>query len=455
MGRSSILYPRSSNSPDKSVILRIVFLPVLVIALAAIAVAVPAYGTAATWAQFDHGIAFILWSRRFQWPLLATALALCLVLLVIVVSGRQRAWWLIGLLPILAIFCHRFVTGAEAKAAVIENPVLTDADHATFLHDDDYVVGMRVGGVPCAFPYAVLYSTPAVISAQRNARVILLWSPQANKATAVSINGELRGRDLEVVSMPGNALLVYNSRVGQFINGITARTPGGVQPAGFGQALPTIKEMWADWREQNPQTQVMAPMSPAVSDAPAVPLLPSDPMPPSAPHSAEHRQICIIPATQPIAIPSDAITETPLNLSAGSVPVLVMRDPLTGQVLAFDRHVESDLIPRFASIADPRRPNAALIDVDSNTEWTDAGAAISGQGAIRRGQLTPLRVEDGLYWDVMKYWYPNLKLIDSGALAAAVQPSPIEIAQDSRAGNNRYQNGRQNQGNNRRRRFGN
>jgi hypothetical protein len=289
--------------------------------------------------------------------------------------------------------------------------------------------------------------------------LILFWSASANKATAVSINGEVHGRDLEVVSTPGNALLIYNSRDGQFINGITAKTPSGAQPSGFAQPVVAVKEMWADWRDQNPQTQVMTPVKPIVNIESAVPLLPNNPMPPSAPQGTQHRLICIIPGSVPIAIPSDEITETPLNLSAGTTPVLVMRDPRTEQVVAFDRHVQSDLTPRFASITDPRRPNAALIDVDSNTEWTDGGAVIPGAGPIRRGQLTTIAVEDGLYWDVMKFWYPNLKLVDGAALAAAVQESPMELAQDTRNNaNNRNQQQRGYQGGNngaRRRRFGN
>jgi hypothetical protein len=42
-------------------------------------------------------------ARRLQWPLLTLALLLALVLLTLIIAGRKRAWWIIGLGPLLAL----------------------------------------------------------------------------------------------------------------------------------------------------------------------------------------------------------------------------------------------------------------------------------------------------------------------------------------------------------------
>ncbi len=57
--------------------------------------------------------------------------------------------------------------------------------------------------------------------------------------------------------------------------------------------------------------------------------------------------------------------------------------------------------------------------------------------------LTPLLVEDRLYWDVMKYWLPELKSVDSAALAAAVAEPPAARTQQQA---NQIQNRRRRNG---------
>jgi hypothetical protein len=410
-------------------------LPLIVIVLAAVAAAVLAYGTDPNWARFHHGIEFILWSRQWQWVLLSVSLVFCLVLLVIVVSGKRRAWWLIGLLPILVLYSHRFLTGPAAASKVVEDPPFVDADRAGFLRDNDYVVGVKFGDSAYAFPYCVLYSAPAVIRSEQDQRMILLWSPYANKATAYSISRDLRARDLEVVSWPANAMLLFNSRLGQFINGITSQTTKNQTPTGFRLPIRAVKEMWADWRQQYPHCLVMAPLNADWQTAPSSPLPPRYAMPTTQP--ADFRRVCVVAGTAPIAVPSDDITDVPLNLSAGGTPVLLMRDGVYGQTVAFDRHVQYDLIPRFAKTSDPRRPTAVMVDIDTDTEWSVAGQALQGARETRGRSLTPMIAEDGLYWDVMKFWMPDLKAIDADTLAAAVTEPPSLQNQQANRGQNR------------------
>jgi hypothetical protein len=398
-----------------------VILPLILIFFSAAAATIVAYGTDSAWGQFNHGLDLILWSRRLQWPLIAAALLLCLALLALVISGKRRAWWLIALLPILALFAHRFVTGPTRSLTVAENPAFIDASRATFLQGDDYVVGVRFGDWAYAFPYSVLFHAPAVLQSDREKRMILLWSPFANRALAFNAARDLRGRDLEVVSSPANATLLYNARLGQFINALTGKTPGGEKPTGFGDELAAVKMPWSQWRALNPQSRVMMPLDSSWKTAPAQPLLPRYAMPRSRPELADERRVCVVAATQPIALPSDALRDAPLNLSAGKTAVLLLRQSSDGVARAFARNLDEDLTPRFSTATDPKHPDVALIDSDTNSEWTAAGTAVQGPKEIKGKKLSPVPVEDGLYWGVMKFWYPELRLMDADALAAAVE----------------------------------
>ena len=112
-------------------------------------------------------------------------------------------------------------------------PTFISARGATFLMDDDWVVGLTNEGDPTAYPFSVLYPAPLVVQADQFTPMLLMWSPFANRAVAVKIDRSIKARELEILSMPANTLLVYNARIGQFINGVTGKTPAGQKPDGF------------------------------------------------------------------------------------------------------------------------------------------------------------------------------------------------------------------------------
>jgi hypothetical protein len=389
-----------------------VLLPVILIALALLAAAAMAYGIAPGMLQYPHGLELIMLARRLQWPLVTLSLLLCLTLLFLVISGKRRAWWLLGLAPVLALFGHRFATSAQNQFSIAENPPLLSADAATgVVADDDWVVGLVLDDQAYAFPFAELYANPLVIQSSREKRIMLMWSPLANCATAWSIDRDLHARELDIVSMPANALLVYNRRLGEFINGVTGKTPSGATPAGVRARINTSKMTWRAWRAANRETKVMA-LSAARrpgSAAPTGPVLPQHPVP--GDQSELRRMVLFVPSTQPVAVPEEAIKSMPVNIMAGSLPVLVLRDPATGAVKAFDRRIEEDLMPRFSLNTDRRRKNVLLVDADTNTGWSAGGVAIDGEKSRRGRKLRPVDVEEDVYLGVMKFWYPNLQVV--------------------------------------------
>jgi hypothetical protein len=399
-----------------------VLFPFILALLAGASAAVLAYGTDPGWAQFSHGIDFILWSRRLQWPLIAITLVLCLVLLTLIISGKRRAWWLLALSPILALFIHRFATDPDRKMLVVEDPALVDATQASFIGNEDWVVGVRFGEIAYAFPLSALFHAPVILLSDREKRMVLMWSPFANRAMAYEVTRDFSARDLEVVSTPANAVLLYNSKLGQFINAVTGRTPRGEEPTDFRQAIVTVKTTWARWNQAHPECRVMAPLDGEWSTAPGQPILPRYPIPAVKAELPDERRLCFIATARPMAVPSEAINGL-LNLTVGRNSVLLFRDS-TGQVRAFDRHIDEDLSPRFARAIDPKHPEVALVDADTNTEWSITGTAMEGQKEMIGKKLTPLPVEDELYWDVMKFWYPDLQWVDAAALSAAME-API------------------------------
>jgi hypothetical protein len=68
----------------------------------------------------------------------------------------------------------------------------------------------------------------------------------------------------------------------------------------------------------------------------------------------------------------------------------------------------NDLTLKFQPNTNPRRPRALFVDSDTNSGWTIDGRAIDGPLINQR--LTPIALEEDLYWGPMKYWLPNLTI---------------------------------------------
>src|SRR6267378_4455323 len=102
-----------------------------------------AFGTNADLAQYHRGLQIILLTRRLQWPLVAFSLLCCLILIALVITNKRRAWWLIALGPITALFAYRFSLSSDNFFSVAENPAMLTTDTTTFVRDDHWVVGVE------------------------------------------------------------------------------------------------------------------------------------------------------------------------------------------------------------------------------------------------------------------------------------------------------------------------
>jgi hypothetical protein len=232
------------------------------------------------------------------------------------------------------------------------------------------------------------------------------------------IDRSIKARDLEIISMPANALLIYNSRLGQFINGLTGRTMDGQKPAGFGTTIPTVKTTWKLWRTLHPQTRVLT--SPARDDppTPTQPLLPFYPMPPDAGGLPIQTTVVVVATNPPVAVLDSDVAQKPANFSDPSI--VVIRQRTTGSALAFDRQADNDLFPSFAAAANRKFPQAAMIDSDSGTLWTTDGRAVDGP--LKGKRLAEIQTDDQVYYGVMRVWYPALRILNPLPAPAIAPP---------------------------------
>ncbi len=380
-------------------------LPVGLIGVSVCFGAVMAYGMHPGWVGVPHGLDVIMLSRRLQWVMVGLSLMCCLALMVVVIGGKRRAWWLLGLAPVLALFAHRFATGDVNRYEVADEPVFVAPEQARSLGDDEYVVGIMLGDQAYAYPYAQLYWTPVVVQTDRDVRVLVMWSAFANACVATTVSRDIKGRELDIVCEAGNTLLIYNGRIGQFINAFTGQTPGGGKPQGFLGRLPVWKGTWKTWRDGHPGTRLMAKSS---HGGPAAPVLPKDAVADVGGVKSDTK-VMLFATPRPFAVLANEVGTSPANLKSGNEAVLAYRDA-SGMVKAFDRHVEEDLVCRFGTNRDPKK-KAALVDVDTGTGWNLNGVAVEGEKGMVGRSLRAVEVQEDVYFGVAKYWWKDLLLV--------------------------------------------
>jgi hypothetical protein len=377
-----------------------VALPLLISFLATLAAGVMAYGTDARWVeQGSWGLGLIVLSRRLQWPLVAVSLLLCLSLVALVISGKRRAWWLIALLPVLALFVHRFLTAPTNRYDVLDSPAFVAAAEAQHVRDEDYVVGVIFNEQPYAYPYAALFRTPIVVQSDREKRMVLIWSAFANAATPMEVSREVKARDLDIVCDPMDTLLIYNGRTGQFIVGLTGQTHRGAKPAGFEAHVPAITQTWRQWRTAHPATRVLMTN---VATGPTQPLAPHHGNP-----NAATPQVIVTGDGGNLSIQSNLINASPINVKLGDTPAVIFRDAASGRVKAFDRRLEQDLIPQFKPPADAKLKSKGVVmtDTDTGSAWDARGVAVDGPKDWRGKKLRPINLREDIHRGPSNFWY--------------------------------------------------
>jgi hypothetical protein len=382
------------------------FLTLLLVVLALASAGVVAFGTHPRVAQYPSGLEWITLARRLQWPLTALCLLLSISLIALVTSGKRSAAWLICLAPILYLFYYRFMGEDFRRMAILDNPTFITEDKANYLKSDSQVIGLVLEGQPYAYPCGALALAPVIVHADADKRVLIMYSPYAGRAQAFVIDPTIKPRELDIVSMPADALLLYNSRIGQFINGFTGTTLKGDRPEGFKTPIELRKTTWREWRSLNPDTKVLG-TAVSVAGEKAQSRFPPRPVVMDLPASS---RVMVIAAARPVVVDSKNFPPSALfNVTAGGTNLLVFRDPATHKLRAFDRAVKGDLFPKFSRRSVAKKPDAFFYDTDTDSLWNIEGHCIAGN--VKGEQLRPLMIEEDVSYATLKSFYPNLEML--------------------------------------------
>jgi hypothetical protein len=378
--------------------------PVLLVLVALVSAAGLGWGTHPDWARYERGLDWIMTARRLQWPLATLSILACVTLVAMVVVGMRRAGWLLVLAPVVLLFHQRFAAGEFRRMGVVDQARFVGGAEASFLKDDSPVVGLEFEGVAYAYAFGSLYRSPVVAHSDSDKRVMLMWNPYASRAVAWAIDHTIKLREVDIVSMPANAMLLYNARIGQFINGFTGLTPEGERPSGFLSPVQTHKTTWGQWRAAHPQTRVMAARAWPEGEKPEQRYAHR----PLKTQTSPRARVSLVSTARPVAVLGADAGNGPFNLTAGGCNLLLIRDK-AGRLRAFDRALKGDLFPTFRKRTIAREPDVAMFDSDTQSLWNMDGRCVDGYA--KGEHLRPIPIEDELPLGVLASYYPDLEVI--------------------------------------------
>ena len=394
-----------------------------------------AFGTHPRWVELpEHGLEVILWSRRLQWVLSGAAMAACLGLVAMVVGFKKSPWWLAILAPVLALFAQRFA-GDTALLSVADEPAFVEAAKVDFVADGDSVVCLKFADKLYAYPYAALYLEPVLVQADHDRRLALFWNAGANRVTAFEASADWRARDLEIVSTPANAVLVYNTAHAQFVVGVTGLTVDRKKPTGLGAAIATTKTTFAAFRAASPAGLVMKPgrtpppgvvpptgriepiyaaaglgVAPSAGGSSATTMAANETASSNPSNLATNRRrAAIVGVTRPIAVDSASLSGRPALADVDDGPVVLVRVSQSDATLrAFGRKID-DAVAEFIPAANAKSADAYMLDPHNGATWSANGVAVGGSLQMRGRRLSALPVDDDVDYAVMKWWVPELQ----------------------------------------------
>ena len=401
---------RGGNPADARYIVKTLrrFLVTLFVATLALAsAAVMTFGTHPALAKYPDGLEWITTARRLQWPMMTLCLALCVTLIGLVIAARRSAFWLIVLMPVLFLFYQRFAGDPFRRMAILDGPNFIATDKATFLKPESQVVGLVFEGQPYAYPTASLAAAPVIVHADGDKRLMVMYSPYAGRAQAFVVDNTIKPRELDIVSMPADALLLYNARIGQFINAFTGTTLKGGRPEGFKTPIETRRTNWREWRTLHPDSQVLA-VGGAPTSEKFTPRFPTRPVNLELPVDA---RVALLATPHPLAVQTSTIARDgePLNVIAGGANLLVYRERGTGKLRAFNRVISGDLFPKFRRKAVSGKPDVAFTDADTGSLWSLDGRCLDGYA--KGESLKPVNIEDDLAYGTLKSFTPDLEVL--------------------------------------------
>jgi Protein of unknown function (DUF3179) len=286
-----------------------------------------------------------------------------------------------GVMPYTAIHTPEFVTASEA----------------TFLLDDDILLGVARGNVVRAFPAADLAQHGTVLDQMPDGPISVTWCIVCN--TGAVFRAEVKGQRLrfEYDSMVGANEVQKDLETGSRWQQASGEAISGPLKGTRLQLYPFVRTTWKEWRRRFPGTMVLKPMPGYAERMPALSKRINEgtrlaaPGTPKGALTADERLLAretvagLEVGRESVAYPfAELRIARVVNDRVGGLPIVIVHQPSSDTTTAFEARVKGRVL-RFQAANDEA---SSLVDLDTGSTWNAYGLCL--EGPLKGTQLTQL-----------------------------------------------------------------
>ena len=276
----------------------------------------------------------------------------------------------------------------------IHQPRFVAAAEATFLQDDDILLGVVSGKVAKAFPAADLSQHGAVFDKLPDGPISVTWCGVCN--TGVVFRAEVKGRTLhfQYDRMVGANEVQKDVETGTSWQQATGEAIDGPLKGTRLTLYPVVRTTWAEWRKRYPHTMVLEPLPGYAERMPnrstrikAVTRLGPEGAPTGA-LALDKR----LPARETVAgleIGGETVAypfselriARVVNDRVGGLPIVIVHQPSSDTTTAFDARAKGKVLEFQAADDDA----SSVTDRETRSTWNAYGLCL--EGSLKGTQL--------------------------------------------------------------------
>ena len=309
---------------------------------------------------------------------------------------------------------------AALPYVAIQTPEFVAAAEATFLQDDDILLGVVSGNVAKAYPAADLAQHGAVADTVPDGPISVTWCGVCN--TGLVFRADVKGRRLhfQYDRMVGANEVQKDFETGSSWQQATGESIDGPLKGTRLQLYPAVRTTWKEWRKRFPATMVLRPL-PGYADrmptlstriknatrvadatAPRGALTPDDRLP------SRETIAGIEIGDEAVAFPFSALRiARVVNERVGGVPILVVHQPSSDTTTAFDARAKGKVLRFRAANEDA----SSLVDLETHSTWNAYGLSIDGQ--MKGTQLKQVMLVPQ-FWFAWSQFRPKTRVFNPG-----------------------------------------
>ena len=301
----------------------------------------------------------------------------------------------------------------------LENPNIISASEATYLSDNDLVIGYKVGNDIRAYPHKILDWHEIINDEIGGEKVAITYCPLTGTTIAWDRNIDGGTTTFGVSGLLFNSNLIpYDRKTGSAWSQMKLEAVNGKIIGTIIETHPTVETTWKTWKEMYPETKVVSTNTGISRNYSSFPyfiggkdyrtdpfiIFPIDTDDDRLPRKERVLGVIVGDATKAYKIAGMTSSTTVIHDEVNGETLVIIGSEEKNYIVSYKRTLEDNTKLTFTAI---ENQGAVVMKDNEGNEWNVFGEAVSGN---RKGQKLVKTTSYIGYWFAWGTFYPGLEI---------------------------------------------